>query len=820
MTQTSVMVVEGERVAALGIRTQLQRAGYLVPAIVSYGEDVVHEAAEIDPDLVLMNVQLKGEVGGLEAARRLQAQSDIPVVYLLATTDPDAQQQVKSAATYGYLSRPFDERELQTTIEMALYKHSMDRELRAYAARVGQSHAALRLLGRLMDDACKGQGTRALLRTACRELADILDAPYAVAVLLEQQAETAHLMGEFVLDGQRQSLDANIKVDGTPLLQYALARGEPWVIEDMEQDPHVSWVVHRLPKNDAYSTLILPLVSDEAILGGLALTVTRTRGFGEEDVALGWTVVSQLADAIAHIQHADQRSRLSAAIEQMAEAVMVADLSGKIVYANQAFEQMSGYAATELLGHSPRLLRDNEEAWQVCQELRAAVRGGQVWRGRLANRKREGTLYTADVSVTPLRDETGRVTHYVSVEREIPAGLARDKEARPADEMEGLDQLASGIAHDLNNLLTTINGNASLLLYDEPDSEISEMVQAILEAGERAAELTRRLVLASRKQVAERHATCLNNVVEEMRDTLQHAVGKQISLQIGLAPDLWASQGDPVLIREMIASLADNAYDAMPGGGQLIIRTANVSLPETSNGFGLRAGPGEYVMLSVEDTGIGMSEDVQQHLFEPFFTTKRRGEGAGLGLVTVHRIVRQCNGAIEVESAEGRGTLVRIYLPCAPGQKQTRELPELRTPGQRGKETILLVEDDDSIFELTQRVLARSGYTLLTARDGLEAKQVAENHQGPIDLLLTDLTMPRMDGKTLAQGLIRIRPGLKVLLMSGYAGAVPSADGQGIEEMAFVQKPFRPQDLVQQVRAVLDRGPVPADLWSLERTGP
>ena len=239
--------------------------------------------------------------------------------------------------------------------------------------------------------------------------------------------------------------------------------------------------------------------------------------------------------------------------------------------------------------------------------------------------------------------------------------------------------------------------------------------------------------------------------------------------------------------------------------GQLTVRTANTTLSEACTAYGLGAGPGDYVVLSISDTGIGMSQEVQAHLFEPFFTTKDVGQGTGLGLATVHGIVKQCSGTVEVQSKEGGGTLFRVYLPRARERNATRELPELHAAGQRAQETILLVEDDESICELTRRVLARCGYRLLVAHDGLEAERVAAQHQGPIDLLLTDLAMPRMDGKTLARRLSETRPGLKIMLMSGYAGAAPGPRGGQVEGMTFIQKPFRPQDLVQKVRALLEQ---------------
>lgn len=806
MSQASVMVVEDERIAALGIRTQLQSMGYLVPAVVSYGEDAVHQAAELHPDLILMDVRLKGEMDGVEAARRIQAESDIPVVYVTASADPDILRRATSTATFGYVLKPYEERELQATIEMALAKHGMDKALRAYATRLERSNAALALVNRLMVAAIDGQERGSLLRTTCREMADILGAPYAVTMLLEQGGRTAQLMGEFVLDAQRQSLHATVEVEGTPLLQYVLARHEPWVIEDIEQDPRVSWLTRRLPKGEAFSLLVLPLMSGGEVIGGLALAVARQRGFAEEDVALGWMVATHLAVAMARVPLAEERSRLSAAIEQTAEAVIMTDLCGNIVYVNRAFERITGYTATEVLGRDARLLRSGEQAEQVYSELWATLGEGQAWQGRLVNRKKDGTLYTADVTITPVRAGDGEITHYVSVQRDITQALAREEAYRQTLKMEAVGQLATGIAHDFNNLLTAINGNASVLADGTVDgAKVREVARTILSAGKRAADLTRQLLTFTRKQVVEPRVMSLNDIVRDMHDRLERIAGAEVSLQTRLGPDLWLSNIDPVQIQRLIANLAANARDAMPQGGQLTISTANATLREASTAYDLHAGPGEYVVLSIRDTGTGMSEDVQLHLFEPFFTTKDVGQGTGLGLATVHGIVKQCNGTVQVQSTEGQGALFRVYLPRARDAKTTRELPEVRASERRGGETILLVEDDDSVFELTRRVLARRGYRLLTARDGLEAEQVAASHEGPIDLLLTDLTMPRMDGKTLAQRLTRTRPGLKVLLMSGYTGTGSGADRGSYGGMAFVQKPFRPQDLVQRVRSLLDQ---------------
>jgi two-component system cell cycle sensor histidine kinase/response regulator CckA len=381
-----------------------------------------------------------------------------------------------------------------------------------------------------------------------------------------------------------------------------------------------------------------------------------------------------------------------------------------------------------------------------------------------------------------------------------------EEQLRQAHKMEAVGMLAGGIAHDFNNLLTIINGYSQMLLGSLPErDENRSSVEQIMKAGERAAELTRQLLTFSRRQVVRPKVLDLNTVVAGTAVMLRRLIGEHIELRIVAGPNLAKAHADPGQLEHVILNLAVNSRDAMPGGGTLIIETQNVELDDSNVGAHSTLKPGRYVMLAVFDTGTGMDEHTRSHLFEPFFTTKATGQGTGLGLSTVSGIVKQSSGEIVVYSEPGHGTCVKIYLPVvneAATEDAAEHVPE---PAGLGSETILLVEDEEAVRKLVHRTLEQQGYRLIVAASGIEALDLVRKHAGTIHLLITDVVMPQMGGRQLAEGLKASLPGIQVLYISGYTeSAIIRTGGLGDGD-AFLQKPFTPLALARRVREVLDQ---------------
>jgi two-component system, cell cycle sensor histidine kinase and response regulator CckA len=380
-----------------------------------------------------------------------------------------------------------------------------------------------------------------------------------------------------------------------------------------------------------------------------------------------------------------------------------------------------------------------------------------------------------------------------------------EEQLRQAQKMEAVGRLAGGVAHDFNNLLTAISGYAQLLRGElEPGDARVEEVDEILLAGERAAALTRQLLAFSRRQVLQPRALNLNESIEELRGMLGRLIGEDVVLTTVLDPKLDLVRADPGQLTQVLMNLAVNARDAMPHGGTLTLETRNVTLDQTFAAAheGVRAGP--HVMLSVSDTGAGMDAETQAHLFEPFFTTKVVGRGTGLGLATVYGIVRQSEGSIELRSAPGLGSTFEICLPQAPvGERATAGLAPVGGP-DRGHETILVVEDEASVRKLAVSVLQRQGYAVLEADGPGQATAISAEHGGPIDLLLTDVVMPGGNGADLAARLTELRPGMKVLMMTGYAQPFVADRGDLKAGIVLLEKPFSPNLLLARVRMTID----------------
>ena len=491
-------------------------------------------------------------------------------------------------------------------------------------------------------------------------------------------------------------------------------------------------------------------------------------------------------------------------LENTPYGVYHATWDGRFIDVNPALVSMLGYPSKEELMavnlatgvyHSPD---DRTQLIELSRET-GRIRGAEIeWK------RKDGKPIAVRINGRFLYDESGDLVGTEGIIENLTEWRELEKQFRQAQKMEAVGRLAGGIAHDFNNLLTVIKGNGDILLgLVEQGGLQRRSVEQLRKAADRAASLTRQLLAFSRMQVLQPKVLDLNAVIEDLGKMLPRLISEDIELVFAPGKALGLVKADPGQIEQVILNLAVNARDAMPNGGKLVIETRNFTMGDEYSRRHPPASPGEYVMLAVNDTGHGMDLETQSHIFEPFFTTKEQGKGTGLGLATVYGIVKQSGGFIWVYSEPGLGTAFKIYLPRVDKPVELAE-PTKNTDGAvHGTETILLAEDEDDLRELVGEFLRKNGYTVLETRNGFEALHVAEHHDGPIHLLMTDVVMPKMGGWKLAERLITVRPALKVVYLSGYSEYSAAPDDSSKWRASFVQKPFAMDALARKIREVL-----------------
>jgi two-component system, cell cycle sensor histidine kinase and response regulator CckA len=504
---------------------------------------------------------------------------------------------------------------------------------------------------------------------------------------------------------------------------------------------------------------------------------------------------------------------LSRAVEQSDDMVMVVDRNGIIDYVNPAFETLTGYTRDDVRGKTPRILKSGEQGPEVYQELWNTILAGNVFRGILINRTKRGDLLYVEESICPVRDPAGEITHFISNGRDLTERVRMEAQLLQAQKMDAIGRLAGGVAHDFNNLLTIITSYSELAMDDAlPGSGIETKIQEILLAARRAAELTRQLLAFSRKQPQALRLVELNQVIGGIAKTLRRLIGEDIEFIFTPGNGLGRVRVDPVQIEQILMNLCANARDAMPQGGRLRIETSRITIDEEYVHNKPAVIPtGHYALITVSDNGSGIPAGDLPHIFEPFYTTKPLGEGTGLGLATVYGIVKQSKGFVWAYSEPHRGTIFKIYLPSTAGDCRVEELaaPTIEQV-RRGSETILLVEDESAVRRATAEFLNRQGYTVLEAKDGMDALNVARNYTPAIHLALTDVVMPNVSGGELARQLAGVRPETRLLFVSGYAGKTVLDHDVFDVETNFLQKPFTLKQLSSKIREALDHQVQPA----------
>ncbi len=498
------------------------------------------------------------------------------------------------------------------------------------------------------------------------------------------------------------------------------------------------------------------------------------------------------------------RDLLEAVIEGTTEAVYARDLDGKYIFGNIAARRLLGCEHQELVGRtddeffspaSARLIRESD-----LQVIKTGVPHVLDETFEL-----NGKTHSFLAKKGPYKGADGKVLGVLGIAVDVTERRKMEEELRKAQKMESIGTLAGGVAHDFNNILTVIKGYSQLLLEQTNGTPMHDQLAQIDAAADKAGSLTRQLLAFSRQQVLQPKVVSLNSIVTDMQKMLRRLIGEDIDFSVQLAQDLAPILADPGQLEQVIMNLSANARDAMPRGGKLVIATANVSIDENTSGEKLIAPSGRFAVLSVTDTGSGMDVQTQSHIFEPFFTTKPPGKGTGLGLSTVYGITRQSGGYISVESEPGRGSNFKMYFPVAqktvPAESQPRSAP----PAANGHETILIVEDEAALLSLVEASLRRRGFKVLVATSGDAAESIARQHEGPIDLLLSDVVMPQTSGRDLADRICELRPQTRVLWMSGYSDDTIAHHGMLEPGLHFLQKPFTPASLVDKIREILDK---------------
>ena len=506
----------------------------------------------------------------------------------------------------------------------------------------------------------------------------------------------------------------------------------------------------------------------------------------------------------------DSEALLRAVTDAVPDPIFMEDLSGRWIFCNPAALRAIGKPADQVLGRTCREIFDDSKASALLAEndRRVMATGIAEVLEELVPTPRGERVFLSSKAAS--RDAEGRIVGLICTAKDITERKRTQQEAQAsehrlqqAQRLESVGRLAGGVAHDFNNLLTVILGGSAAVRDDLAAGRPvrTEEIEEIHAAGERAGELTRQLLLFARRQPSVQAPLDLNALVRGGERLLRRVLGEDVEIRTSLSEDLWPVVGDPGQFEQVIVNLAVNARDAMPRGGAVTLETLNVGA-----GASIPAPPGEWVLLRVHDTGVGMSREVKAHAFEPFFTTKQAGQGTGLGLATVHGIVTQAGGQVHVESEPGHGTRFEIWLPrsfqgvAAPGGPPTRA-----APARGGNESLLLVEDDPLVREMAARVLRAGGYRVLVAADGAEALQVASREGAALRLLATDVVLPGLDGKTLADELVRRLPGLRVLFISGHTREVVGRHGVDDAVAEFLAKPFTAPALLDKVRGLLDR---------------
>ncbi|MBC2694847.1 MAG: response regulator [Desulfobacteraceae bacterium] len=761
MSNSQILIVEDEGIIAKNIQSALNRSGYSVVGIASSGEEAIKKAMEIHPDLVLMDIVLDGAMDGVEAAEYIRDHFDIPVVYLAAYPDDTTLQRAKITEPYGYILKPFQENELYTTIEMAIYKHMMQRKLK-------ESEQWLATTLKSIGDA--------VIATNANKLITFMN-PVAEALTGWKQEEAI----------------------GKPLKDVCKIINEK--TGKQTEDPVAKVLMEGVIVGLANHTVLIAKDGTKRSIGNRGAPIIDDKG-----KIIGVVLVFRDITDQKNAQGALQKSELKyrELVQNANSIILRMDSQGNVTFFNEFAQQFFGYTEDEILGRNvvgtivpekestgrdlATMIRDiglNPEKHDSNENENMRKDGGRVW-----------------VSWTnkAIYDKNGNIVETLCVGNDVTEQKLFERQLLQALKLESIGTLAGGISHDFNNLLMGILGNASLMLMNtDPADPNYNRLKSIEKQVKSGSKLTSQLLGYARKGKYELKHINLNELVKDTSEVFGRT-RKDISIYLELLPDLLALEADKGQIEQVLWNLYVNAADAMPQGGDFIVRTFNTD-HKNMKGRVYVPKPDKYVALVVADTGMGMEKETQQRIFDPFFSTKDIGQGTGLGLASAYGIVKGHDGYIDVESMKGEGTTFSIYLPAS--KRKITKTARITENLLNGTETVLIVDDEAIVLNIGRDLLEVMGCRVLTARDGCEAIELYQKNQDKIDIVILDMIMPKMSGGEVYDRMKEISPDIKVLLSSGYSVNGQSTDILNRGCNGFIQKPFKINELSAAIRQIL-----------------
>ncbi|HLP16293.1 MAG TPA: PAS domain S-box protein [Bacteroidota bacterium] len=878
MGRQKILIVEDELIQALDVQSTLERLDYAVTTIAASAQEAMDAVEKDQPDLILMDIKLEGPLDGIAAAQLIHAKYDVPIVYMSANPDIGTFERAINSNPFGYVLKPFQEGELRTAVELALYKHTSER-------KIHESQHRLSVILRSIDDAVIATDERGIIQFM-NSVAESLTG------WSEKKACGKNITDIITLRSDQNDAEAPLSFLHTEQAGYEMRNsGESLLICT---NGTVKYVVYTLQP-----------VSDEK---------ERTTG-----------IVLTMRDITEHRYTEEHLRTLFRAMEQSPASVVITDASTQITYVNKKYTEITGFTQAELIGRNPRIVKSGLTPPETYREMWQTVNAGNEWRGEFLNKKKNGELFWESNVISPVLDTDGKITHILAVKEDITerrrveelireqaslldiandaiivcdldnyiifwnkgaermygwakeeavgsnttsllyaherssknnevlmatlandqwAGeirqqakdkheltvqsrwnLVRDKRGNlksilivntditekkvleaqflRAQRMESLGTLAGGIAHDLNNVLAPILMSIQILKGRTSDEKMLRILTTLETSAMRGGEMVKQILVFARGMGGEQSLIDPHHLVHDVQSILKETIGKKIHVVTRTDDELWKIVGDLTQLHQVLMNLCINARDAMPNGGSLTITCENTHVDDHLARVLPNVDAGSYVLLTVSDTGVGMTHEVIEKIFDPFFTTKDLGKGTGLGLSTVHAIVKSHGGFINVVSELGRGSTFKVYFPAfAPTDDM---MPAAQSgPLVKGKgECILVVDDEVAIREITKSTLSSFNYSVLTAADGTEALAIFAQHADDIDLVLTDMMMPFMDGPTTVRAIRKINPSVKVITTTGMTENFDRTMLADEPIQGFLPKPYTAVRLLEAIQQVL-----------------